>query len=199
MTGSWCLVMVLVGSCAAAMVSEEVNQLLDLYGSTSGEGWFDSTNWGTGDPCESHWAGVTCTEDKKHLLHVYVHSRGCWRAECGVEVSFANVLLHCSDLGSNNLNGTLPPSFGHFSRIDTIRMDNNGWLEGSIPDAIGLSSSLRIWYRTQYSIILQLPSPRLAGSERPGLTHSKQGHGTYIHLRGAPFRGRPDPPGTYII
>eukprot|EP00211_Chloroparvula_japonica_P017956 CAMPEP_0119147394 /NCGR_PEP_ID=MMETSP1310-20130426/40286_1 /TAXON_ID=464262 /ORGANISM="Genus nov. species nov., Strain RCC2339" /LENGTH=34 /DNA_ID= /DNA_START= /DNA_END= /DNA_ORIENTATION= len=34
MTGSWCFLLVLVGTSAAAMVSEEVDQLLELYDST---------------------------------------------------------------------------------------------------------------------------------------------------------------------
>ena len=40
----------------------EKQALVDLYHSTNGDGWFNSSGWLEGDPCLNHWYGVACNQ-----------------------------------------------------------------------------------------------------------------------------------------
>ncbi len=86
---------------------EEYDALVELYNSTNGPGWTNSTNWLTSAPV-SDWYGVTVTGG-------YVTS---------------------IDLVSNYLTGTIPESIGNLSNITYIDLSNNQ-LSGSIPETIG--------------------------------------------------------------
>jgi hypothetical protein len=49
-------------SASAAVPYDQIVALSDLFSSTNGEGWRDSSNWGIGDPCGYKWFGVLCTD-----------------------------------------------------------------------------------------------------------------------------------------
>jgi hypothetical protein len=55
--GSGCLLQLV----QSATSTQQAAALRDLYGATNGAAWVSSSNWLTGDPCTSNWAGVTCS------------------------------------------------------------------------------------------------------------------------------------------
>lgn len=52
-----------LGVQAAAVATTEAVQraaLVELYQATGGSSWTISTGWGSGDPCDAAWSGVSC-------------------------------------------------------------------------------------------------------------------------------------------
>lgn len=85
----------------------ECQALVDLYDSTNGKQWKDSTNWLTA-PFACNWYGVTCSAD-----HV--------------------VELRQDD---NNLSGPLPASIGNLSELKIFFFPRNK-LSGALPTTLG--------------------------------------------------------------
>ncbi|MDN3656648.1 T9SS type A sorting domain-containing protein [Ferruginibacter paludis] len=81
--------------------------LVDLYNSTNGPGWVNHTSWLTTAPLNT-WFGVTIETNAVLALR----------------------------LSSNNLNGTLPNSFGNLSFAQDIELSFNR-ISGNIPSTIG--------------------------------------------------------------
>ncbi len=48
-------------SASAAVPPDQTVALNELYSSTDGKGWKNSSNWGVGDPCANAWFGVSCS------------------------------------------------------------------------------------------------------------------------------------------
>ena len=57
-----------VPGCDAAVPKEEAVALFELYGSTNGSDWKNSTNWLQGDPCDNDWYGVFCDDTNSHII-----------------------------------------------------------------------------------------------------------------------------------
>ena len=91
----------------------EWSALNDLYSSTVGEGWTDSTGWMGAPGTQCDWFGVLCFEG-----HVYA-------------INFEN----------NNLIGTIPDSISKLSHLRQIQLADNS-ISGSIPSTIGQLSRL---------------------------------------------------------
>ncbi|MEL6190767.1 MAG: hypothetical protein AAFR66_01910, partial [Bacteroidota bacterium] len=72
---------------AQTMSAADKQILMDLYNSTNGDAWNDTTNWGVGDPVDNNWYGITQVNDNGTLR---------------IKV----------DLRNNNLDGPLPNSIG---------------------------------------------------------------------------------------
>lgn len=81
---------------------------MDLYYSTNGEGWWDSTGWLFGDPCVNEWYRVHCDE----------HG--------GVFVV---------DIRYNNMTGILSESIGDLFALQFLILAN-GRIGGTIPSSI---------------------------------------------------------------
>ncbi len=117
--------------------------LVELYNATNGPGWTRKTNWLQGDsPC--NWFGVKCD--------------GTGRV---TELS----------LSGNNLNGTLPASFGNLSQLTYLNLGQNQ-LSGSIPVTLGNLSQLKSFL---------LPNNQLTGSIPASLGNLSQL--TYLTLQ----------------
>lgn len=61
---------VAVSVSRAAVQKAEVLALSDLYGTTRGAGWLNSTNWLAGDPCGHQWYGVECDYSGSHVVYL---------------------------------------------------------------------------------------------------------------------------------
>ena len=96
----------IVSSLAAS--TAEVQALIDLYVGTNGDNWTAKTNWKQGDPCTDKWYGVVCDADNVNVIKL--------------------------DLESNNLRGTISPTFSDLSNLESITFENN-YLSGAFPDA----------------------------------------------------------------
>ena len=126
----------------------ERQALVELYESTDGGNWKNSSGWLTGDPCENDWFGVTCTscnnctEGARVLsLDLYDNSlRGTIPTEIG-NLAF----LEGIDLYSNRLTGTIPTEIGYLTSLERLDADDND-LTGTIPTEIGNMDSLEVLY-----------------------------------------------------
>ena len=99
------------GTAKAATSPFEIDALTDLYAFTNGASWTTSTNWLTGTPCVDAWHGVTCNNPGKVL---------------GLNI------------GSNNLDGGLPPAIGNLTNLTNLSLQGNK-LSGEVP--VGITST----------------------------------------------------------
>jgi len=102
--------------------------LQDLYWSTGGPGWADSTNWLSDKPV-AEWHGVRADRD-------------------GVVVSL--------DLSGNGLQGTLPSLLHQMPRLRYLDLGDNR-LSGPIPSELGASGSLRALYLDNTALSGEIP------------------------------------------
>ena len=96
----------------AAIPASERQALLDLYTSTNGTGWTNSTNWNRQAGTECTWYGVLCDPAEGHVFQI--------------------------DLQQNNLVGTLP-SLGALTAMVHFEAGANQ-LSGSIPSLSGVTA-----------------------------------------------------------
>jgi len=108
---SWLMITI---AMSAPTSTQERDALVSLYNNTNGNSWKTKTNWLTGDPCDNHWYGVSCT------------TAGA---------------VYKLDLHSNNLVGSIPSSIGNLINIQYLYLQYNK-LSGSIPSAMGNLSRL---------------------------------------------------------
>lgn len=105
----------LLAGAHAAIPDSERQALLDLYVSTGGPGWTNSTGWNGAPGTECVWFGITCNGG--HVVGV--------------------------TLTNNNLTGTLPPLAGLPALADFWVNDNH--LTGPIPALAGLTQLWNFW------------------------------------------------------
>eukprot|EP01006_Ploeotia_vitrea_P022278 TRINITY_DN54681_c0_g1_i1.p2 TRINITY_DN54681_c0_g1~~TRINITY_DN54681_c0_g1_i1.p2 ORF type:complete len:198 (-),score=7.03 TRINITY_DN54681_c0_g1_i1:362-955(-) len=103
----------LVITLQSKLAPQEREALVDLFHSAGGSGWKSHHNWLRGDPCENRWHGVKCSQMGRYQ-HV-------------TELSLAD----------NNLDGTLPPSFGNMTKMSILALDIFNQLRGPLPENIG--------------------------------------------------------------
>jgi hypothetical protein len=73
-------------------ITSDREALVNLYNSTAGDHWTNSSNWLIGDPCDNDWFGVVCND-------------------LGVTAL---------TLGTNNLNGTIPESLSMMTNLKNL-------------------------------------------------------------------------------
>ncbi len=143
----WLGAFVLAASTAlpalAAIPATERQVLIDLYNSTNGDGWTNSTGWKTGGVfsgagTECSWRGITCDAGKTYVTEI--------------------------NLDSNQLTNTLPPSLNQLTGLERFVVEGNQ-LTGPIPSLNGLTA-LRD-FNVAYN---QLDSPIPPLSGLPALT-----------------------------
>lgn len=105
------------------------NILMDFYRATDGNNWTNKTNWGSDEPLEN-WYGV-----------------GYTTSDC----------IHRLDLASNNLQGSIPESFGKLKSLQEIFFYGNA-LTGEIKDFINTLKDCEKLYT------LQLDGNRFSGN-----------------------------------
>jgi Leucine-rich repeat (LRR) protein len=116
----------------------ELQVLRDLYESTNGATWTNSTGWPT-TPAE--WDAVTSIDQ---VVGWY-----------GITTVGGDV-THIS-LVNNNLSGVIPPTLGNLTSLIYLYLDNNN-LSGSIPSSLGNLSSLVRLYLHANSLIGSIPA-----------------------------------------
>jgi len=97
----------------------ERSALVDLYNSTNGPGWINSTGWLGPVGTECTWFGVTCNPGATHVTDL--------------------------SLATNNLVGTIPASLASLASLQNLRLSTNQ-LTGVIPPELGGLANLRYWY-----------------------------------------------------
>lgn len=104
------------GPAFGAVPAAERNALLDLYNTTGGASWTNSSGWLGPAGTECSWYGVTCDAGESAVIQI--------------------------DLHSNNLSGPVPAAIGDLAGLQQLNLDNNQ-LAGAIPPEIGGLSQLR--------------------------------------------------------
>ena len=85
----------------------DIAALATLYSATSGDNWWDSTNWLSEQPLQ-YWKGVHINEEGR---------------------------IFELRLGGNNLSGQIPPELGNLSKLEHLSIQYNQ-LRGSIPSRL---------------------------------------------------------------
>ena len=104
----------------AQIPASERQALIDLYNSTNGAGWTNSTNWGGPVGTECNWFGVICDGSPR--------------------------TVHGLELQANNLAGVLPATLGDLSNLQGLILFRNK-LNGPIPPELGKTGlrDLQLW------------------------------------------------------
>ncbi|WP_234387103.1 leucine-rich repeat domain-containing protein [Aquimarina sp. Aq78] len=120
---------------ACGVSAAERQALIDLYNSTNGANWTNTTAnnkpWLINDPTSKvcDWYGVTVANDEVRGL----------------------------SLTNNNLNGSIPASIGNMPNISSLYLNFNN-LSGNIPTNIGTLSKLRYLYLNSNQLTGNIPA-----------------------------------------
>ncbi|MEZ4708293.1 MAG: carboxypeptidase regulatory-like domain-containing protein [Caldilineaceae bacterium] len=129
-------------SCAdvTEIPATECNALVDLFNSTNGLGWTNSTGWlKTNTPC--NWYGVSCALGHVSELYLLENNLNGTIPSSLDQLSELRV-LHFAD---NVLSSSLPLEIGGLSNLEEIHLGNNQ-LSGPLPASLGNLSKLRkLW------------------------------------------------------
>ncbi|MEP6724194.1 MAG: T9SS type A sorting domain-containing protein [Bacteroidota bacterium] len=125
------------GIKAQAIDTQDSLALVDLYNSTNGPGWINSTNWLTTFPVSS-WFGVNVYNGRVDLLLL-----GSNKLEGVLPTALANLALaRVLDFHQNQLTGNVPASMANLTNIGAIDLSDNQ-LNGTLPAALqNLPSSI---------------------------------------------------------
>ena len=118
--------------------------LEDLYASTGGPQWTDSTNWMT-DESVCDWFGVECSIDGQRVNKTEVGSNNLFGS---IPPSIQNTRLWGLDLSQNKLIGPIPSEIGSVSTLWGINLAESitGFgLTGTIPSSIGQITGLQLF------------------------------------------------------
>ncbi|WP_422105659.1 leucine-rich repeat domain-containing protein [Winogradskyella sp.] len=122
------LISIFTNGIVMAQSQVEIDALIDFYNATDGPNWTNNTNWNTSEPV-STWFGVTVSSNQVTGL----------------------------SMNNNNVNGTLPESFGDLTNLLSINMRNNG-LTGNLPSSFGNLTNLSVLRFSGNAFTGQIPS-----------------------------------------
>ncbi|MCP5050946.1 MAG: hypothetical protein GY940_27520, partial [bacterium] len=129
------------GVLSGAIPASERTALIDLYNSTNGAGWNDSTNWNGAAGTENTWSGVTVTNilGNDHVTGISLSSNNLAGP---LPASLENLTqLNYLYLGSNQLTGNIPQQLFNLTNLSALSLSSNQ-LTGNIPSTIGNLTSL---------------------------------------------------------
>ncbi|MFT3790919.1 MAG: choice-of-anchor Q domain-containing protein [Rudaea sp.] len=122
----------------AAIPASERQALIDLYTSTSGAGWSDSTHWNGAAGTECTWYGVVCDAGNGHVTEINLQNNQLTGSLPDLSALSAVQILA---LYANDLHGPIP-ALGALAALQEFYFDENE-LTGSIPALDGLASLQR--------------------------------------------------------
>ncbi|GMI44505.1 hypothetical protein TrCOL_g4368 [Triparma columacea] len=145
----------------------EKQALVDLYYSTNGDGWFNSSGWLEGDPCLNHWYGVDCNQQgvvglglESNNLTGSLRERGEEAIHGGGvkgggrEMQTLNppppsigdlFALQSLVLRGGNIGDSIPDSLGNLKNVTHLELGDNKFV-GEIPASVGSMTKLVIFY-----------------------------------------------------
>jgi Leucine-rich repeat (LRR) protein len=138
-------------TASAAIPTSERDALIAVYESTNGPGWTDRTNWLGAGGTECTWFGVTCDESQSNVIYLELEDNH-------LDGTLPSSLRHLTKLKSlfvfsNDLRGALPPELGELPDLEWIFATRNGFT-GNIPASFAALKKLRL---------LQLDENQLSG------------------------------------
>lgn len=124
--------------------------LVDLYNSTSGPDWKNSSNWLKGEVSE--WFGVSVTENRvTRLSLVNNHLDGTLPASLANLTAITGIYL-----SNNNIRGNIPSSICALPSLNFLHLSNNQ-IDGNIPDNIGNITTLKELYLEHNDLTGEIP------------------------------------------
>ncbi len=143
---------VLVGDLHGGITFSDSTNLVDLYHNTSGDSWYDNTNWLSTEPV-SRWEGVEISKGRVINLDLSENN-----LTGNLPSSIGNLNgLKSLNIEDNNLEGILPAELGNLGVLTALYLDNNQF-SGQIPTAIGKLDSLKILDLTDNKLEGNIPS-----------------------------------------
>lgn len=141
----------------------EWSALVDVYNSTNGPEWSDSSGWLDDSVSECTWFGITCTDNHNHVVDINLSNNnlsgvlpsglqdlssltGLWMHDNNLSGTIPQVWGSLSDLmyfdvAGNQLSGSIPAELGDLSNLEGLWLNGNR-LSGSIPTTLGNLSNL---------------------------------------------------------
>ena len=154
----------------------EIAALTAIYNNTSGDNWFDRTNWFSDEPVQ-FWSGIS-VNGEGHITELRLWGNNL-SGQIPTELSHLTSLkllyldgnqftgtipselglltaLEYLDLGRNQLTGTIPSALGDLTNLKRLYLDGNQ-LTGSIPSELGKLADLEILKINDNRLTGQLP------------------------------------------
>jgi PKD repeat protein/Leucine-rich repeat (LRR) protein len=142
-------VLTVAGTASAQVPATERAALIDLYNSTGGAAWSNSSGWLGVVGTECSWYGVSCSYDE-YFYEYSVTSLELANNNLSGSIPDLSALtqLYQLDLESNNLSGSIP-DLSALTQLQYLSLSNNN-LSGSIPDLSALTQlqSLHLPYNS---------------------------------------------------
>ncbi|HUM46144.1 MAG TPA: SBBP repeat-containing protein, partial [Chitinophagales bacterium] len=114
----------------------ERSALTDLYNSTNGAGWTNSTNWNSAD--ESTWHGITVSGCRVSQIDLSAN-----QLNGALPATIANLgSLQILKLFDNALTGSLPATIGNQTALTQLQLQHNS-LTGVIPSSLATCTALQ--------------------------------------------------------
>ncbi|ETR66442.1 MAG: leucine-rich repeat-containing protein, partial [Candidatus Magnetoglobus multicellularis str. Araruama] len=116
----------------AAIPEQERQALIDLYHSTGGDNWTHNSGWLGEVGTECDWFGITCDNDKTHVLKIGLHNNkltGNISKSIGDFTNLTYLNLRDNDIAS------IPPEIGNLVNLTSLYLYSNDLT--SIPPEIG--------------------------------------------------------------
>ena len=153
--------------------------LEEFYHSTAGPVWVHNTGWLSGDPCQSMWYGIRCSDSGAVLEITLPNNRLAGQLPLGLS-RMAN--LEVLKLYNNIIGGTIPLSLFTIKSLKVLDLDNNQLL-GSLPADISMPylknlsiahNQLQGYLPDHWNVpnleVISLPSNMLQGPLPPALS-----------------------------
>ena len=139
----------------AAIPASERQALMDLYTSTNGAGWTNSTNWNGPVGTECTWFGVTCNTGQTTVQWLILYQDNLAGS---LPASLANLSnLQYLYLQVNQLSGLIPAQLGNLANLRYLDLHSNK-LSGAIPAQLGSLASLQYLYLNANQLVGAVPN-----------------------------------------
>lgn len=130
---------------------EDSLALVDLYNSTGGSNWINSTNWLTSKPV-SEWYGISVYNNRVNTISLANNN-----LDGEIPASVGNI----SELGGlwlfdNKLAGNIPSSIGNLTRLGALYLQNNR-LTGTIPSSVCNLTNLSVLFLANNQLSGNIP------------------------------------------
>ena len=129
----------------------ERNALIDLYYSTNGDSWINSTNWLGDYGTECSWYGIECNDTNDHIVKLEIQNNNL---DGNIPDSIESLIFLEGLVIPGNIIYSLPESIGNLKYIQGIEASYNQL--STLPNSIGKIKSI-ITLSLHYNLLTSLP------------------------------------------